>query len=199
VVDVLTKTYKSVPTIYFYCHYGESSRLETSALVRSMLQQLLKRCRDLDQKLVSAYENPDHLASDSSKLLLAETLSRFQKVFIVVDALDECSKEERRSMVELFTRQLQPKRCHVKVFLTIRLENDLDNLLRNNLHHRITVEDTSKDIKPFVTATVKKLIECGDLLPGQIVTPELKEYLIVTLNKKADGMYVLRCNQCIWC
>lgn len=138
-------------------------------------------------KLVSAFSNDTSLTTEFSEALFSAALSRFEKVFIVVDALDECSHEERSSIVELFNRQMKLSGCCLKIFLTSRPEIDLRHLLQSNLNHYIDTDDTSKDITPYVTATVESHITHGRLLGGT-VTPMLQAYIVKTINSKADGM-----------
>lgn len=187
VIQTLTDTYRAVPTIYFYCYFGEKDRQTLLDITKSLLKQLSARCEGLDSKLVSAFSNDTSLTTESSETLFSAALSRFEKVFIVVDALDECNHEERRSIVELFNRQMELSGCCIKIFLTSRPEIDLRHLLQSNLNHYINADDTSKDITPYVTATVERHIAGGRLLGGT-VTPMLKTHIIETINSKADGM-----------
>lgn len=187
VIDSLTETYKSVPTIYFYCHYGELERQETSSIIGSLLKQLSMRCETLDPKIMSAYKNGTSLDKKSSENSLATILASFEQTFIVVDALDECCVEERKAIVKLLTRLLKGSR--VKVFLTSRPEIDLHRLLQDSASHAIDANDTAKDIRPFVAAALDDYITSGALLSGK-VTPELRAELVDILSVQADGMYV---------
>lgn len=194
VIDTLIETYKSVPTIYFYCHYGESERRQTSSIIGSLLKQISTTpsggCEKLDPQMVSIFDDGARLNVKSSKRLFAAALSRFEKAFIVVDALDECSEEERKSVVVFLARQLiSETRCHLKIFLTSRPENDLRQLLKNNPCLQIDPNEISKDITTFVTGSLTEHITNGALLDGN-VTAALKEDLIQTLSEQADGMYV---------
>lgn len=187
VVQTLTDTYKAVPTIYFYCYFGEKDRQTLLDITKSLLKQLSARCEGLDPQVVSAFSDDTSLTTESSETLFSAALSRFEKVFIVLDALDECSNEERRSIIKLLNRQMQLRGCCIKIFLTSRPEIDLRHLLQSNLNHHINADDTTKDITPFVTATVESHIADGKLLGGN-VTPMLKAYVIKTINENADGM-----------
>lgn len=189
VIDTLAETDKSIPTIYFYCNYGESERRQTSFIVRSLLKQLSTVAEKLDPRMVSVFNNGTSLNTKSSETAFSATLAQFDKCFVVVDALDECSEEERKSLVMILTRQLRLEGCHVKLFLTSRPENDLHGLLKGSHSHQIDTDDTSKDIKPFVAAELASRIADGKLLGGK-VTSELREELVDTISAQADGMYV---------
>lgn len=187
VADTLIESYKSVPTIHFYCNYGESERRETLSIIKSLLKQLSMRFEKLDPNMVSYFDNATSLTAKSSEILFTAALSRFDKVFIIVDALDECCEGERESIVASLTRQLKIEGCHVKIFLTSRPENDLRRLLKDSHNYHIDTNDTLKDITPFVAAAVADYIKSGKLLGGE-VTPVLKEDLIKTISSEAEGM-----------
>lgn len=189
VIDSLTETYKSVPTIYFYCNYEELERQTTTSIIGALLKQLSNRCPNLDSYTESIFDSNNLLNIRTSETAFGATLSRFEKVFVVVDALDECSQEERNSMVTFLTRQVRLKRCQMKVFLTSRPENDLHQLLKGTHHHQINANDTAKDIGPFVEASVQRLIKDKALLGGNVGVDLAKE-LVDKISTQSDGMYV---------
>lgn len=152
------------------------------------MKQLSMRCK-LDPPIVSIFDSDTHLNLKSTEVSFAAALSQFEKVFVVVDALDECSEEERKSIVMLLTRQLKLEGCQIKVFLTSRPENDLRQLLKDNPSHQIDANDTSKDITPFVVAALDSHIANGMLLGGNVSTG-LRRDLVETISGQADGMYV---------
>lgn len=188
VVDALTVTYPSIPTIYFYCNYGEEKWQTTSSIVRSLLKQLSIKFKSLDPRLLDIFDNGTSLSLDTSERLFAAALLRTETTFVVVDALDECSKEERKSLVELLKRQLYLD-CNVKIFLASRDESDLRGILMDSISYRINADDTATDITPFVTAKIDDLIQTRQILHGN-VSPGLKKDLIETISGEADGMCV---------
>lgn len=184
VIQTLSDTYAMVPTIYFYCYFGDTERQRTLSVTRSLLKQLSARCGRLDERIISTFENDASLTEELCEGFLAAAFGRFRKVFVVVDALDECSEKERKSTIKMFNRHIRLAGCSVKVFLTSRPERDLEQLLNGNFNYFVDADDTSKDITPFVSATVDQCISDGLL----VVSPDLKKYLIGTLNAKANGM-----------
>lgn len=188
-IDSLTETYKSVTTIYFYCNYEELERKTTTSIIGALLKQLSHGCQNLDSYTESIFDSNNILNIRTSEAAFAAILSRFQKVFVVVDGLDECSQEERNSMVTFLTRQVRLSRCQLKVFLTSRPENDLHQLLEGTHNHQINVNDTAKDIRPFVEASVQRLIQDKALLGGAVGV-DLAEELVDNISTQSDGMYV---------
>lgn len=188
-VDTLAASYPSVPTIYFYCNYEEVTWQTTSSIVKSLLKQLLTKFRSLDSKLLDAFNNDTSLSLKTTEELFAASLLQLETTFIIVDALDECSQDERRCLVGLLKRLLILK-CNIKIFLTSRDEDDLREIFMDNSSYRINVHDTATDITPFITAKIDDLIQKRQILDGN-VSPMLREDLIKTIGGQADGMYVL--------
>lgn len=110
-----------------------------------------------------------------------------------MDALDECTEDERRVLVNLLINihhSLPKGRC-VKVFFTSRPTDDLSRMLRHPsipvFIYQISPADTANDIKPFIDEEVAKF--SGYFLDGK-ASPEIKQHVVDQLNEKADGMCV---------
>lgn len=138
--------------------------------------------------MLALFKDGSVLNPKTAELLLARFLARFRKVHMVVDALDECSEKERKSIVMLLIRRLNLNvDCHVKILFTSRPEHDLQQLLRVGSWHEIDANDTLKDITPFVKTELDELIESHSLLDGN-VSVELRQDLIDDITRQADGM-----------
>lgn len=143
----------------------------------------------MDPEMVSLYSDDKPLNIKSAEALLTAAISRFEGLFIVLDALDECSESERKYLVTLMTRLLasNESNCQIKIFLTSRPEEDLHRLLKDRPSYQIDANDTANDIRPFVAAALGDLITSGALLNGN-VTSELRIELVETISSQADGM-----------
>lgn len=153
--------------------------------MKSLLRQLSTRTESQDPKILDAFKKHISLTTSDSESLLGAALCRFDKTFIVLDALDECSEEDREYLVKLLTRQL--KSSYVKIFFTSRPENDLRRIFKDNKNYCINVDDTLKDIRPFVEERIDTVVKNKKLLGGKITT-QLKDDLIETISSQADGM-----------
>jgi hypothetical protein len=92
-----------VAITYIYCNYKEQSRQTVPNLVSSLLKQLVQDHDVVYNDVKSRYK--DHLDKGVHPMCqqilegLESASERFSKVFIVVDALDECSKETRAELL----------------------------------------------------------------------------------------------------
>ncbi|KAL7269560.1 hypothetical protein RUND412_007772 [Rhizina undulata] len=126
------------------------------------------------------------LGLDKSTELIRQLSKAFEQTVIIVDALDECNKETRYQLL-VALKKLRPSTEGLKIFLTSRNDDDIRIELENEAEFYIQSSDNSSDIELFVVAEVEKYILTKRLLSGE-VRPELKQTIIDTLNKGANGM-----------
>ena len=200
VIDTLTEYYTSIPTIYFYCKYNETPQAQAFSIIQSLLRQLSVASETLDPEILSAFNKAKGLEGITSSLgfssietLFTGAMSQTGEAFVVIDALDECAEHERVELISSLRKLLALDSCQVKIFLTSRPENDLHLLLEYQRTYAIGVSDTVQDIGPYVTRTIDELIGRKALLYSKPVTQDLRDHLITTLTKEADGVYVLLC------
>lgn len=117
-----------------------------------------------------------------------------RQVYVVFDALDECSEQEREAILGFITGiATATVPCYVKVFVTSRREMDIAKAFEDKRIPTIQIraENVAADIKTFARSQVEKLRagEHGKTL--YITSDELKEKIVQTLAVKAEGMYVL--------
>lgn len=188
-VDAFTETYKSTPTIYFYCSYGELERRQAAPVLATLLKQLSMRSENMDPQVVAVFDKGLSMSMEPCAKALSAALSRFEQTFIVVDALDECSKEERKLFVSFMTGLIRSNPHGIKILLTSRPESDLEHLLKGSSKFLINANDTTKDIRPYVAAVLTEHIANCAILDG-MVKPELQQRLIDTISDQADGMFL---------
>jgi hypothetical protein len=112
VVNFLTETViqEDVGVAYLYCDFGDRQRQTSANLLSSVLQQLAQQRSKTSDEILHLYRHHAKLRTrpslaEFSKLLQSE-VRYFSKVFVVIDALDECSDRqsllcELRSIVHL--------------------------------------------------------------------------------------------------
>jgi hypothetical protein len=161
----------------------------------TLLKHLLSEEKSLEPDIVSTFKKEKGHGHPSTSLSFPDTqeyfttaMSRCGDLFNVVDALDECESHERGEVVK-FLKALLGKvgYSRVKILITSRPEDDLSLDFDDQSSSRIDVDDTANDIEQFVASRVDELVQSKKLLCGK-VPPELKNEIIGTLNRKADGM-----------
>lgn len=163
VVHHLTTTYENNAKIgiaYIYCDCQNKGQQNIHDLFASLLKQLSRRCLpSLPKSVQSLYEK---CSAASRTHLLEEILStlplvlaEFTKVFILVDALDECESAngyQRRFLTELLALQ---KMHGVKLFVTSRQIPDISNKFKDSIS--LEIQASREDVKSFVASQILEL------------------------------------------
>ena len=117
-----------------------------------------------------------------------EAAGSYIEVFLVVDALDEYAPNKREALLEFLIR-LTAKLSHVKIFVTSRREQDIEQVFSSEGVPTIQIkaENVDEDIHKFVKSQVDSLIQNGKL---KFKDPDLKTRITDTLTHQSDGMWV---------
>ena len=137
-----------------------------------------------EQKDPSARKNlPVH---DCLNLLLI-LLEYYKDAVIVLDALDECSKESRGFILSDLLSILNKSKHPVKAFISSRHSLEIEDRLRHFPNVSIEAKDNADDIENYVESTLAKRIEDKELLRGH-VSMELRQRIAEVLQRDANGM-----------
>lgn len=105
----------------------------------------------------------------------------FSKVYVIVDALDECP-EVQCLLRELLRFQARP---NVSLMVTSRLVNSISNLLFEA--DRIEIQARDEDIKRYLRAEIEVR---GRLQAHMGKEPILLDEVVDTITEKSKGMFV---------
>ena len=134
------------------------------------------------------------------------TVQQFTSVFLVLDALDECTLDQRADLCDFFARVVElspapsyePQRQHrdrprshglVKLFVASRKERDIESAFLQNSFPKVEVEakKVDSDIELYIKAQIEQRLSNGSLTLNNMM---LKDKILTALTAKAGGMYV---------
>ena len=178
---------EDVAVIYIYCSYKEKDDQTAISLVASLLQQLVQKSSTVSEEIVSLYDyhirNETRPAlSELSKLLQLE-VRRFSKVFILIDALDECPQSNGVRMS--FLKEIQKLAPSIHLLVTSRHSSVIEREFEKAGHLEIRASDED----------VRRYLECRIKMEHQLIRlvkthPALQGNIISTIVEKAKGMSV---------
>ena len=178
---------------FIYCHYAQSrTPLE---YVRLAIKQLCRRMSPFPPELDKVYEQHYQCLSQPQlqelQGIFLAMVQQFDSVFLVLDALDECTLDERKELCAFFAEivELSNGTNHVKLFVASRKERDIEKAFLQKSFPTIEVEarKVNSDIERYVQAQIEKLLQDGSLTLNNIM---LKEKILTALTTNAGGMYV---------
>jgi hypothetical protein len=108
--------------LFFYFDYNDPSARTADAVVSALLKQLVYQLDSLPKQLESSYDQCLNNGLSKPEMdtltdMLVAFSSQFSKIFIVIDAYDECLEEERELLNPCLQRFSQ---SGINLFLTAR-------------------------------------------------------------------------------
>ena len=194
---------------FLYCNYKESRT--PSTYIRLALKQLCRRIPHLPPALEKVYKL--HYWNDSQPTYVElggvfnTIIQQFDSVFLILDALDECTTDQRKALCEFVLGSVKPQAMSntvrdigttsttmksqgiLRLFITSRRESDLERTFLQNSIPTIEIEaaKVDKDIEDYVKAQIQQRLQDGNLVLKNMA---LKEKILSALTTKAGGMYV---------
>ena len=184
IIDHLEEVYgrENVGIAYIYCTYREETHTATN-LISSLLKQLLQQLRPISSSILDLYRHHRDKTtrpslSEYSRLLAAE-LHRFSKVFVVIDALDECTEEGR--VREQFLTEVLKLIPSVSLLLTSR---DIPDMKRKfEVAARLDIQASDEDIRIYLESRIET--ELASFIKRDST---LRTDILTTIIEKAQGM-----------
>ncbi|MCJ1402435.1 hypothetical protein MMC11_005655 [Xylographa trunciseda] len=190
VVDYLQKKFSetSVLTTCIYCNYKEKDNQTAQDLLASLLKQLVQDCESLSEKVTALYK--DHtkrrtrLPPEDLIQALQLEIARYPRVFIIVDALDECTEEGNRRMDLMDGVRSLPRNANL--LITSRHNRTIETEFEGT--RTLEINATDSDITRYVLAR----IQCEHRLARHVRThPALQQSIVNGILRGAKGMFLL--------
>jgi hypothetical protein len=190
VVEELTTRFhndKSIGIAYLYCNFRRQDEQKIDDLLASLLKQLAEyqpsrpgSVKDLYDRHKTKRTRPP-LNEISGSLQAVATL--YSRVFIIVDALDECQVSDgcrQRFLSGLFNLQAK---CKANLFATSRPISSVEKAFEGN--PMLEIRASEEDVRRYLDGHMFRL-------PGFVArSPELQEEIKTDIVKAVDGMYVV--------
>ncbi|KAG0634235.1 hypothetical protein HOY80DRAFT_1099822 [Tuber brumale] len=177
---------------YFYFTFSDSEKQKLSNMLLSLIGQLPKRPSDrgLPGGIVDLYNGTKavgKLASPKAlKDLLSQIIKGFKKTFIVLDALDEVPKSERKGLLSWLTElTADPNLESLSILITSRPEADIAKCIRQLATFAIPLQ--SKTVDPDIREYIQKSLDGNDGFEN--FPNEIKSEIEVTLVARSQGMF----------
>ncbi len=171
---------------YLYCNYRRRHEQKPEDLFASLLKQFVQEQPSIPDSVKTLYTRYKNKRTRPSLEEILRTLQSvvivYSRVFIIIDALDECqvfSGCRQRLLLGLF--DLQAK-CGVNLFATSRPISSIEKEFEGKTILEIRARE--EDVRRYLESHMFRL-------PGFVVRSlELQEKIKTNIVKAVDGMYV---------
>jgi hypothetical protein len=190
-VDELTTRFSNDPNIgiaYIYCNFRRQDEQKISDLLTSLLKQLAESQPSLPAIIKELYDRHKTKQTRPSLNEITRSLQAvtalYSRVFIIVDALDECQVSNgcrQRFLLEMFSLQANHG---VNLFTTSRFIPEITTKFPGNIS--LEIRASKEDIGRYLEAHMRHLSPFDDW------NRQLQDEIKVAIADAVDGMYVTR-------
>ena len=187
--------------MYFYCSRSaaEPERSDPDAILASILRQLscIEVGTPILPPIVEKFNKQGRgftsggLQLEESQELIVELIEIYGTATIIVDALDECNRDTRQSLLDSLEEILKESAGLVKVFVSSRDDQDIICTLRDYPNLDLSSDTkNATDIQHYVMIETQRLVEKRQLLRNSSSKKEMQRLIIDQVTAGADGMSV---------
>ena len=176
---------------YVYCDFTTRNMQSTSAVLGSVLRQIVGALGKIPDEAQQAFERAKK-QTDGCGLRLPEILDmltkflpRLNRAFICIDALDEFPAKQRGQLWKSLQRVV--RECpNTRLFLTGRpqIRAEVKEYLAEEAE-MVAIEPTEEDIKRYIEERLKEDLD------KSMIDEQLREDIRSVIPTKVEGMYVL--------
>lgn len=189
--DIIKRGIKGYETtvVYYYCDSSDSRSLKLQNILGTIIRQLLETIvisEALEQQIDKYFRPQTRVATEEELFtLLSDAAQNFSNMYLLIDGLDECDKEDIDKILSVLGQLLRSQRPLIKIALFSREEKTIANALKSYSRVRVSSDKISLDLSIFIQETVESKINCGRLC---VSDPSLKKEVINALINGAQGM-----------
>ena len=174
---------KDCSVIYFYCKQADANRDNFAALACAMVWQVFRENTDIVDYLFENCSNGGHsnLRTDeiSCEELAQVALQTLDKVYVVIDGLDECKEQEQEKIIKFFCSLIDEMPQERAESLRCLLISQNDSISKKLLWQRpilaLTEDDIIEDIAGFALRESKR-IDCLNEDRANQLARDVKNY-----------------------
>ncbi|MCJ1398518.1 hypothetical protein MMC11_001718 [Xylographa trunciseda] len=175
---------QDIGVCYMYCSYKEHESHTIVGLIGNLLLQLIRRQDKVPDDIVTLHEE-QRLTRAGPQLgelltLLHGEIQRLDKVFCIVDALDECLEKSRYVFLEELVN------CGAQLVITSRHLSVVEHDFKFSA--RLEVRANDEDVRKHVEARMISERQIARHVRGD---PNLSTKIVETLVESAKGMFLL--------
>jgi hypothetical protein len=180
----------SMVTAYFYFDFNDTQKQDPELMLRSLLCQLLQRSvaipKDVEALFSSCKNGQRQPSLHTTMEATKQTVQGFTHVYIILDALDECT--QRKDLMDVLETVAGWQLENVHLLMTSRKERDIENSLEGFVDKVDTVclqsDAVDMDIQRYVQ---RRLSNDRDLVKWK-KDDAIKQEIEVALMRGARGM-----------
>jgi len=158
----LWERYHHDPTVglaHLFCNYRRHNEQTLEALLSGLLKQLVERQVPLPGCVNDLYEEQQQNGApgriEATMGTLKSVMESYSRVFIVIDALDECSTSHGCRTRLLSNIQSLQKQCHINILATSRFIPEITEKFKSAC--QLEIQADSNDVRRYLSDNISRL------------------------------------------
>jgi len=195
IIKNLDSNLASQPLLYFYFDFNDSNKQTLKSMLSSLISQFcykrVETLQQLDSLFSSCEDGRRQLTSESLCKTLLDMIGQVKEVWLVLDALDECSTRKGKSTEGLLSwirEVLHSEQRNVHLLMTSRPEQDIESGIMEFAHNDDIMPIQSSLIGDDIRAYIRTRVREDNGLKRWRLQPEIQNEIETWLMEKADGM-----------
>ena len=177
-------SYRNAAVAYHYFDFRDQQCQSAEAMLASLLKQLATAKTELSIHVLELYRKftrqQRQPKQEDLEEVMVPTCEAFDRVFLVIDALDECSPERRRPVLEALNRLHEIQ--SISIFVTSRPYPG-DVMKAFAPFPKIAIEARDPDIRKYVRREIDNNHNLDD------TDGDFKDEIVIKMSHKARNMY----------
>jgi len=187
----------NIACIYLYFDFMDHKMHNIVGILSNLLAQLVRNQHLISEEVKRKFEDfkrtggspiPDDLLS-----MLKSQMKSFSRVFLVVDALDECLNDTRSTetnTMDKFLKILHHLPSNVSVLFTSRNDIRIREAVKADCELEVVARDA--DLRKYFESQIDSLVELKRLVEQGVQRDKhFLDNVLGTVVAKSQGMYVL--------
>jgi len=175
----------SIVVAYIYCNFKRQIEQTLENLLASLLKQLAQSRPSLLESVKSLHDRcrarKAQPSVDDISSVLQSVAAEYLRVFILIDALDECRAHDCRTQMLSKLSDLQNK-CGTNLFITSRSIPEIIEKFKQD--PSLEIRANEHDVWRYINGHISHLPSCVRN------SPDLQQEIKTRIVKAVDGMYV---------
>jgi Cdc6-like AAA superfamily ATPase len=191
VVDHLLTLYKDDldnGIAYLYCNFGRLNEQKVEDLLANLLKQLSQRKLSLPRNVKELYDHHKVMRTrpsvDEILRVLQFVVTTYSRVFIIVDAIDECQESDgcrMKFLSELFALRTRDR---ANILVTSRFIPNITDQFESSV--QLKIRASNADVERYLEGHIEQL-------PAFVHHDiRLREEILTRISEAVDGMCVPR-------
>jgi Cdc6-like AAA superfamily ATPase len=178
---------ENIGVAFVYCNYKLQSDQSVNALLSAILTQLVQGRPSIAEPLLELYNrhSPKKTRPSLDEILTAlqSTCTKYSRVHLVIDALDECTNQEgARGQLLTKLRELQHS-LDIRLMVTARFIPDIEQQFQ--LASKLELRASVGDVKSYVAGRIVQMHDVPECVKR---SNELQTTIEQVISNAVDGM-----------